>query len=388
MPPADDDRPTGTDLSTWRTAPFSRWAFHHVREIVPVADIDPAAGDGWTLPVAPQSLDGFGLRAPDGSLLDLDDFLSATATDALVVLLNGRIVHESYGHGMAERTPHIIMSATKSVVGLIAGMLQAQGVLDVEAPVSDLVPEIAATAWRGATLRHLLDMRTGVVLDAAQLRAYDLATGWSPAAAGEVQGDLHSFFATLAAPWHPHGGPFRYVSANTDLLGWAIERATGKDFATLASELLWQPLGAADAACITIDPKGAPRCTGGLCMTARDLARIGQLIVEGGRRGDRQILPLAWIDDIARNGDREAWQHGEFAPGFAGMTMSYRGSWYVIHDAPEMIFAMGIHGQNLFVDRTNGLVVAKLSSQAHPIDHQAIMLTHRAVAEIGRCLRV
>jgi CubicO group peptidase (beta-lactamase class C family) len=385
MPPAEDDRPSGTNLATWRSAPFSQWAFHHVREIVPTAEIG-AAEEPWALPVATQSLDGFGLRAPDGALLDLDDFLRATATDALVVMLGGRIVHESYAHGMAERTPHIIMSATKSVVGLIAGILQAQGLLDVEAPVSDLVPEIAGTAWRGATIRHLLDMRTGVVLDAAQLRAYDLATGWSPAGPGEIRGDLHSFFTTLTAPWQPHGGPFRYVSANTDLLGWAIERATGKSFAALANALLWRPMGAAEPAYITLDPEGAPRCTGGLCMAARDLARIGQLIVEGGRRGDREILPPGWIDDIARNGDREAWQKGEFAPGFAGMTMSYRGSWYVIHDAPEMIFAMGIHGQNLFVDRANGLVVAKISSQTHPIDHQAIMLTHRAVAEIGRGL--
>jgi CubicO group peptidase (beta-lactamase class C family) len=83
------------------------------------------------------------------------------------------------------------VSATKSIVGLIAGILLQRGELDVEAPVSRYVPEIAATAYLGATIRNLLDMRAGVVLDEDQQRAYALATAWEPAAPGETAG-LHA----------------------------------------------------------------------------------------------------------------------------------------------------------------------------------------------------
>jgi CubicO group peptidase (beta-lactamase class C family) len=131
---------------------------------------------------------------------------------------------------------------------------------------------------------------------------------------------------------------------------------------------------------------GLPRCTSGICATARDLARIGQLMVQGGRRADQPIIPSDWIDDISSNGDRRAWADGEWAKLLTYRSMSYRSGWYVVGDEPKMLFAMGIHGQNLFVDPANRLVIAKLSSQGSPIDLPAWMLTHQAVAEIRRCL--
>jgi len=152
--------------------------------------------------------------------------------------------------------------------------------------------------------------------------------------------------------------------------------------------VLWQPLGAADDAFITVDRHGAPRCTGGGGATARDLARLGQLVIDGGARDGHAVVPAAFIDDIATGGDRDAWRDGEWGNAFAPISraMSYRSGWYVIHDAPQMMFAMGIHGQNLFVDRSSRIVIAKLSSQADRIDHRAMVLTHRGVAEFRRLL--
>jgi CubicO group peptidase (beta-lactamase class C family) len=177
------------------------------------------------------------------------------------------------------------------------------------------------------------------------------------------------------------------VSANTDLLGWVIERATKRRFAELVGDLLWKPMGADGEACITVDRKGAPRCTGGLCATVRDFARLGQLVLMKGKRGSSQIVPEAWIDDIAGNGDARAWSDGLWAGNFAAISkkMRYRSGWYVIDDVPQILFAMGIHGQNLFVDQANGMVIAKVSSQAQAIEPQAIWLTHQAVREFVRC---
>jgi len=148
------------------------------------------------------------------------------------------------------------------------------------------------------------------------------------------------------------------VSPNTDLLGWIIERAAGRRYSDLMSELVWQPMGAAEPAYITVDRLGAPRCAGGMCTTTRDLARVGQLIVEGGARGTRQVVPTAWIEDITRKGDAEAWNAGSFVPYFPGAAMHYPDKWYVERGVAPLLFGLGIHGQNLFIDREREIVIA------------------------------
>ena len=377
----------GADLSNWRASPFSRWAFHYVDKVLPVAAI--AAGpQAMALPDALQPLDERVRLSVGGRSLDLAAVLQATATDGIVVLQDGRVVYERYFNGMTQESPHILMSATKSVVGLIAGILQGQGALDVDALVSRYVPEIEGTAYAEATVRHLLDMRTGVVLDGEVLGAYTAASHWDPVAEEAARPSFHEFFSTMAAPHRPHGGAFSYISANTDLLGWVLERAAGEPFAALASRLLWAPMGAERGALITTDRAGSPRCTGGLCATVRDFARLGQLMVQQGQRDGAAVVPLGWVEDIGANGDREAWRTGEFGERFAPLSrsMSYRSGWYVVDGPPRMLFATGIHGQNLFVDEASRLVVAKVSSQADRVDERATGLTHMAVAAIRRCL--
>jgi hypothetical protein len=225
-----------------------------------------------------------------------------------------------------------------------------------------------------------------VALDPAAQAAYAAASGWDPIPPGEGPANLHGFLPTVTGG-RPHGGAFAYVSANTDLLGWAIERATGRRVAELYSELLWGPLGAEADAAITTDAHGAARCTGGVCATARDVARMGRLVAEGGRREGDQVIPEAWIEDLWAAGDRQAWADGEFAPAFPGRAMRYRSGWYVIDDAPRTLFAMGVHGENLFVDRDRRLVIAKLASHGPaPFDFTTVSLTHLAAAEIRRVL--
>ncbi len=347
-------------LANWRTAPFNRWAFRHVRELIPTAEIpnDPAAVR--PLPEAPMSVPGFEEMAE--------------GCDALLVLHRGRIVAERYGEGMTAETPHILMSVSKSLSGLLAGILADAGRLDAEAPVSRYVPEIEDTVYRGATVRHLLDMRVGILFDEDYLAtsgpivAYRQATGWNPVDPAAPPPDLRSFYSRLTEADGEHGGRFHYVSTNTDLLAWVIERAAGERYADLMSRLLWAPAGAGRPACITVDRLGAPRAAGGMCVTARDLARIGQAMVEGGSRDGRQVLPQGWIDDIERAGDPEAWDAGDFAPFFPGRAMHYRSQCYVLRGANPLIFGIGIHGQNLYVDRRAETVVVRLSSRALPLE--------------------
>jgi CubicO group peptidase (beta-lactamase class C family) len=369
-PPEPDSQVT---LANWRTPPFNRWAFHHVREIVPSADI----------PHDPAKVLKLGSERP---AVPCGDFFDRPTTDALVVVHRGAIVHEHYANGMTEESPHILMSVSKSMLGLLAGILSARGELQVDGLVEKCVPETKDTAYRGATLRHLLDMRAGIAFDEDYLATsgpiveYRKATGWNPLGPGERPSDLRSFYSNLKDSAGRHGGKLLYVSPNTDLLGWVIERATGRRYADLMSELLWKPMGAERSAYITVDRLGAPRCAGGMNTTARDLARVGQMIVEG------RVVAPAWIDDLEKGGEAGAWKEGNLAPYFGGLPIRYRSKWYVLDGAAPLLFGFGIHGQFLWVDRKNRVVIAKFSSEALPMDAQRITSSVRAAASLRDAL--
>ena len=360
-----------TTLANWRTAPHNRWAFHHVRELIPSAEIanDPSRIrelEAGSLPAAPREL-------------GLEEFFRQTDGDGMIVVQRGRVLFERYGNGMPPHAPHILMSVSKSMLGLLRGALG----LDPERLVTDVLPELSATAYRGATLRHLLDMRAGIAFDEDYLATsgpivdYRKATGWNELGPGDEPSDLHSFYQVLTQSDGRHGGRFHYVSPNTDLLGWVIERAAGAPYAELMSGQLWKPIGAERSAYITVDRFGAPRAAGGMCATLRDLARVGLWLIEN---------PTPWLQDIERNGDRAAWDAGTFVAYFPGLPIRYRSKWYVWEDASPLVFGWGIHGQHLFVDRRNEIVIAKLSSQALPVDVGRMALTLRAVAQIRKAL--
>ena len=379
----------GADLANWRFPGHLRVAFRNLDRLLTVADIPGAAGGGRALPSA--SLPPVEVAGEDGTALSLAEVLARTSTSAFVALVDGAIVHEFYDAGTTAETPHLLHSITKSITGLLGAILVEAGVVDPDAPVSRLVPEVAASGYRGATLRHLLDMRASIRWDDAVIARYRAASGWDPHTEADARFGAHAFLAAAQADEAGHGGPFRYISSNCELAAWVFERATGQSLASLLSTLLWQPAGAADRAFITIDRQGAARCSGGLCATARDLARIGQLMIDGGRWNGRQVLPPGLLDDLLHGGDRLAWDTGAWAETFplrAGHRVGYRSFWYATADAPAPLFAWGVHGQTLFLDPARRLVVVKLSHDATAIDRPALAQTQAAVEALARTVRV
>ncbi|MGB0506826.1 MAG: serine hydrolase domain-containing protein [Pikeienuella sp.] len=360
FPPAEGQRAT---LANWRNRPFNAWSFQHVRELIPSADI---AHD-------PENIRDFPLGQLDVAGLGIEAVMADTDTDAVVVLRGGELVYESYRNGMDQNSHHILMSVSKSILGLIAGTLVDRGEIDLDALVTDWIPEVADTAYKGATIRQLLDMRAGVLFEEDYLATegpiieYRYAMNWNQLPPGRSPGDLRSFFSCLTETDGPHEGRFHYVSPNTDLLGWVFERATGQRYADMLSERLWKPMGAGAPAYITVDPIGAPRAAGGLCMTARDLARIGAVMADEGGG----VIPKGWINDILTNGDPDAWDRGDFSDHFVGQSMHYRSKWYVARGDKPMIHALGIHGQYLFVDPARDLSISWFSSQHDPLNEEA-----------------
>jgi CubicO group peptidase (beta-lactamase class C family) len=354
-PPAEQQ----VTLANWRRSPFNKWSFQHVREIIPTADMPNDPDNVRRLPSGPPTSFGdFSIKTEDGAF-GLDAFLRATDTDGLVIMRGGKVIYEIYDNGMGPDTPHIFMSVSKSVLGLLVGSLVESGALDLDDPVTRWVPEVNATAYAGATLRDVLDMRVGIFFDedylatAGPIIEYRKAQNWDPLPPGEQPSDLRSFFASLVEKDGPHKGRFHYVSPNTDLMGWVIERATGKRYADLVSALLWKPMGAGRSAYITVDRFGAPRCAGGFCATTGDLVRLGLLIADGGRYGGKQIIPSWWIDDILNAGDARAWNEGDFVKYFPRMPIHYRSKWYVLRGDAPIMFGVGVFGQNVFIDRKN-----------------------------------
>lgn len=366
-------------LANWRTGPFNKWAFHHVRDIVPSADIPNASDNVWQLESRPGDLSSLDVEH-DGIRYSVDKLLDATDTDGLAILHRGKVIFERYANGMSAGTPHILMSVSKSMTALVAGILVGKGVLNPEQSIVSIIPELRGSVYSDARVRHVLDMRVGLSFDENYLATsgpiveYRKSTGWNPLGRGESPSDLRSFLTGLTDREGPDGGPFHYVSPNSDLLGWILERAAGMRFADLMSAHLWQPMGAQYPAYVTVDRFGAPRCAGGICTTVLDLARVGQLMLQGGKRNGVSIIPSGWIDDILANGDPAAWSAGDLAPYFGGRSMHYRNKWYVLRDR-KMALGLGIHGQNIFVEPAKELVIVKVSSQAAPLDAKLTELT-------------
>ncbi|GAB5471818.1 MAG: serine hydrolase [Rhodospirillales bacterium] len=386
FPPTPDRQVT---LANWRQSPYSRWSFRNLRRLLPSEGL-AASRHPSPLPEAPRALDLLEVKGLAGESGNLADFLAATHTSAFAVLHRGRLVYEHYDQGMTAAQAHVVFSVTKSVTGILAGILADRGLLDPEGPVAALVPEVAGSAYAEATVRHLLDMTVGTdfVEDyenptPAYLR-YREATGWNPSSQAAPL-DLRSFLAGMAPGGPPHGAAFHYVSPNSDLLGWVLERASGRSIGQLLAEEIWQPMGAEGEAYIVLDRLGAPRTAGGLAVTARDLARFGELVRRRGCLNGRQILPGWWLDDLRAAGDRAAWQAGNFAAFLP--EGCYRSQWYKLSDAKDCFFGIGIHGQWLFVDPQAETVIVKFSADPQASNEGNDQVTIAAFRAIGAALR-
>ncbi|MGO4833603.1 6-aminohexanoate hydrolase, partial [Rhizobiaceae sp. 2RAB30] len=106
----------------WDRAPWNRWTFQHVREMLPTAQVWRGAGPSSPLPVALRDVNGVGFEI-DGRYETIGSFLRTNYTDGFLVLHRGAIVAEYYLDGMTARTPHLSQSVAKSIVGTVAGIL-------------------------------------------------------------------------------------------------------------------------------------------------------------------------------------------------------------------------------------------------------------------------
>lgn len=379
-------------LADFQDPPGNRWAFQHVRELIPTARIRRSVDAVWDLPRRLQPVDGIVFDGADGAPTSVGDMLARTYTDGWLVIHDGAIVEERYDNGMEPDTPHLLQSVSKSVTAAVVGALTGVGLIRPTDLVTGVVPYLSGTSFEGATVQHLLDMRAGTNFDEdydnpdADVRVFEQVMLWRPRRRADLPTDLREYYAGLVNDG-PHGGPFRYRSVLTDVLGWVVEQAAGVPFHEAVQRYLWAPMGAEFDAEVTVDAHGNATADGGISTTLRDLGRLGLLYLGGGRRAERQVLPEAWVADTIRGAPDgpEAFVAGEDGEGFPAGA-HYRNCWWVRDPGAGFFNAAGIYGQNVFVDRRTATVVAKFSTWPTALDDAASADLAAATVAIGRVL--
>ena len=354
-------------LENWQEAPFNRWGFLHVRELIPTANISRCGTPEYELPREERDLAGFEFEH-EGDRVTFSQMLEATFTDGVIIVHRGRVIYESYVEGMTPATTHLLMSVSKSLTATLAGVFVGQGKLDPGATVPQYVDELRGTSWEGCTVQHLLDMRSGTRFDESDYddlesdgRLFEEIMNWRPRMHPGLPDNFYDYIAGLENA-RDHGGPFEYRSILTEVLGWVLEKCGGGRFSELFSREIWSKIGAADDAEITVDARGFAITDGGICTTLRDLARFGLMHLQGGEIAGRRVLPEPWVQRLLSPNPElmEAFQRSgeshDYPDGF------YHDKWWVI-DANRGIYSgYGINGQQLLIHRPSDTVVVKLST--------------------------
>jgi Beta-lactamase class C and other penicillin binding proteins len=270
FPPPADKIITQPD-SVYFSFPKLRWSVCHLREFLPTEEISRGTGAPVPLPYLSPSafaderakIDALTFMPIGGTTpMTWEQSLYANYTDGILVLHKGKVVYERYFGCLDEDGKHAAMSMTKSVTGLLAQILVAEGKLDETKRVRDIIPEIGNSAFASATIRQVMDMTTGVKYSEnysdpnADIWLYSKAASPLPKPEGYSGPDGYWEYLQQVAPEGKHGDAFHYKTINSDMLGWIITRVSGKSVTELASERLWRRMGAEQDAYQTVRRQG------------------------------------------------------------------------------------------------------------------------------------
>jgi CubicO group peptidase (beta-lactamase class C family) len=369
--------------------PNHRWAFHHMRQLGPTAQVWRGEERPAALPEALFDLDAVAFEDDKGNKVTLADWQRSTFTDGLAVLHKGKVVYQKHYVGMRPHQPHSLWSMSKSFVGLLATVHIKEGLIDPNALVTRYLPDLKDSAWSDATVQQTLDMTTGVQYKedfrdpSSGIFQYLFASGLVPAPPGYAGPRTLPDLLKGVKKEGEHGAGFKYKTVDTEVIGWLLQRVTGKSFAELLSDRIWSRIGAHDDGYVWVDPIGTQLTSIGFSATLRDLARLGETLRGNGRFHGRQVFPESVITEIRNGADPEKFKANGQAMR-AGY--SYHNHWWIPHDADGSFEMKGLNGQHLHINPAAELVVVKLSS--HPADTSVThVLDRRAFAAIAAALR-
>lgn len=363
FPPAADKVIRFADGSSYGW-PQLRWTFSNIQQLVPTKSVWRGAGAATSLPKKDMGLEKLTIRVASGEKLTWSEAMDAASADGLAVMHKGVLVHESYYGGGKPHLPHTIMSCGKSIAGILAEMLIADGVLDDTALMSSYMPEYKNTAWEDATLRQTLDMLIGLefhedYLDQnSDVWRFLRAGGMIPTSPDDKGPKSLAEYLVTVRKEGEHGEAFAYREPNINAITWLLQRVTDMDLAELVSSRVWQHLGAEHDAYYMLDSVGF--CTTMSC-TLRDFVRLGEFVRTGGKGN---LLRRDYIDRLAVGGDRALFAKADMD---AMEGWSYNGLWWIRHtEQGNQVFGRGAHGQFLCIDPGAELVIARFGSTQLP----------------------
>ncbi|HEY9738141.1 MAG TPA: serine hydrolase [Trichocoleus sp.] len=280
---------TGVALTTdWRF--FGRVLTYPDAEITATDWYQPQASvqgqPGPPLPLATEP------TLPEDVLQQASAYAESHSSSALIVLHRGGVVLEQYWQGYSPTARSNSMSMSKSLLGLLIGVAIDEGhIRSVQDPVSAYLPEWANDSRGELTIEDLLYMHSGLRNE----KRTD--TPFSDLVQLYLSSDVEK--TALSIPQlAPPGERYDYNNVNSQILALVLERATGEKYADYLSNRLWQPLQAADGFVWLDRPGGQAKPFCCFFATAPDWARLGQLLLNRGKVGQRQVVPAAWIDQM------------------------------------------------------------------------------------------
>ena len=380
--PVAQDRIVTDGLAWARDYEQVLWSHQNVSKILRVDPISRGQGPVSELPYGDCTLATASFAGKNGEPAPLKEILASIGTDGFILVHQGAILAELYYNGFAPDARHQLNSVSKSFVGLLAGIAHAEGRLDLEQPLGDVLPELAGAGVANAGLQHALDMAVGVetLMSWDDPRSYRLLNFM--AGGFHRRFDEFPYRNTLelgaTVPAHgEHGSSFFYSPVNTEIVAWSISRAYRRNWQEVLAEKLWSRLGAERDAIVIVDPAGHGFATAGIGAALRDLARLGLMIEGDGHFFDRQIVPRSWIRrTIAGNdGVRQAMNNEEEQARF-GPAVFYHNQFRVANSSEGELLASGGLGQMIYVNQRHDLVAVYLATTFDDADraHQVNLL--------------
>lgn len=301
-----------------------------------------------------------------GQTRTVEQFQRNSLSDALLFMHNGKLVSETYANGWSDGLQHQAWSTTKSFVSTAVGVAIDEGrIASVDDPIERYVPELAETAWRGTTIRNLLEMRSGIKWneDTTSLADNNQFQEWVNLSldyySGGQLGKTRNAFIKELPRESDQGVKFNYNSANPQVLAWMLENVYGQSFAQVLSEKVWVPAGMEGDANIMTDRLGGAVASEELFAHPRDFARFGELMRNGGVASNgHRVVSAQWVADATTNLRGPVEDSGDIAP------TAYGYLWWG-GATPGGFQADGFQGQYVTVDPGQCLTGVRL---AHTIE--------------------
>lgn len=292
----------------------------------------------------------------------------------VMVLQHGRIRLQRYAMGFGPAQRWESFSVAKSVTSTLLGIaLQRGDIHSLADTLGTYIPELRDSAYADVTVQQLLTMTSGVHWNEDYADAHsDVAQMYLHPC---VDGQAHvlTYLKKQLRQW-PAGTHWNYNTAETDLVGILVQRATHQSLAAYLSQTIWKPNGmAADAYWIKDECDGSDTGGSGLSATLGDYARLGQFMLGGGRIDGKSVLAKAWLDGALRHQENV----GEPGRGYGYL-------WWT--DADGSYAAIGIFGQMVYVDPARQLVIAQVGAWPHATSESLIAARREFVATIKRAV--